>query len=104
GSGSDLENLLLLVLFQLTEARYMFIRQLLNIIQTAFFLILRDGLLLEGSLEFLVRVPADITNGRSVLFGQLGNYLCELPPPFFSERRNRDSDHLAVVGRVDVEV
>src|SRR6266704_5547490 len=93
---SDLHDLRFLGLHRLVHLSQMIIVQLLYVFLGVLLFVFGDVL---GLLDLADRLGARVAHRHPALFGELVHHLHQLPPPLLGERRERDPDEVAVVGR-----
>src|SRR5215470_155868 len=101
---SDLHHLFLFLGDDLVHLRDAGVGLLLDPLAGALVLVLGDLLVLEQGLELLVRVAALVADGDLVLLALGLHLLGDLLAPLLGERRDRQTDDLAVIHRSEAQV
>src|SRR5262249_13450105 len=78
--------------------------EFLDLIQTITFVILRDNFVLRLFLERIIRRVPYISDRDAMVLGYLVYLLCELFTTFLIQWRNRKSNDLSVVRRIEAQV
>src|SRR5206468_8629099 len=98
---SYLEQLLLLHLQHRVDLGDDVVGALLELLLDAVEVVLADLAVLLELLELVARLAADVAAGHAAFLGAIAHDLHEVAPPFLGELRERETDDLTVVRRVD---
>ena len=80
------------------------IGELLHLVLGAMLVVLCQMLVLDESLEMLIRVPPDITDSHPGVFRFMAHDLGHLLAPFLGERRQRYADDVPGADRIEPEI
>src|SRR6266513_4727240 len=97
----DLPDLRFLRLARLVHQLEALVVELLDVLFRVLLLVLRDVLGLLGATD---RLGARVPHRHASFLGELVHHLHQLATPLFGERRQRNADQVAVVGRGETEI
>src|SRR5207248_7178988 len=103
-SGSDLEQLVLLVLHHAVDLFHVFVGEFVELTLGALEIVGRDVARLLQAVELVAGGAPQVAYGDAAFLGLVLHDLHKLLTPLLGELRERQADDLAVVGGVDTEV